>query len=97
MLPLSSMGGGGKAFVAGPLKKNFFCGFPYLLTRRRTYQQKEITFCLQLRVSTITISRLKSMIGIQKGMTTAKASSNAARNDQPPEHRDTLQYVSFGV
>ena len=27
MWPLSSMGGG-KALVAGSLKKNFFCGFP---------------------------------------------------------------------
>ena len=29
MWPLSSrVGGGGKALVAGPLKNNFFCGFP---------------------------------------------------------------------
>ena len=33
MWPLSPRGGGGKALVAWPLKKRFFCGFPYLGAR----------------------------------------------------------------
>ena len=49
---------GGKALVAGTMKKkNFFCGFPY--TRQHTSYPQSRKFCLALRDRATILARLQ--------------------------------------